>query len=180
MAKWENTAFDEIYQKYAKLVYGYTLHLCRDPVTAEDIVQTTFLKAIEHADSFKGTCSVGTWLCQIAKNTWLDLCRRAERKNMSVEQMMERQGEGSLQKETAQEADLLHGMVKNEERIGLYQQIHMLPETYKEVFLLRVTGCLSFREIGEVFGKSETWGRVTFYRAKEKLRNQIGDDTYEM
>ena len=54
--------------------------------------------------------------------------------------------------------------------------LYWLNEPYKEVLMLRITGCLSFREIGEIFGKSETWGRVTYYRAKEKLKNEIGDE----
>lgn len=73
-------AFDEIYEKYAKMLYGYILQLCKNPTTADDILQTVFLKAIEHADSFEGKCEVSTWLCQIAKNTWLDMCKRAEQK----------------------------------------------------------------------------------------------------
>ena len=47
--------------------------------------------------------------------------------------------------------------------------MHALKETEKEVVLLRITGAFAFREIGELFGKSENWARVTFYRAKQKL-----------
>lgn len=84
--------FSEIYDKYAKMLYGYSLHLCGDPVTADDIVQTAFLKAIEHTDSFEGRCEVSTWLCQIAKNIWYDMCRKSERNNVSMEHMLEQQG----------------------------------------------------------------------------------------
>ncbi len=159
-------AFDEIYKKYAKMLYGYILQLCKDPVTADDILQTTFLKAIEHADSFEGKCEVSTWLCRIAKNTWLDMCKQAERKNISLEQAPEQQGE----------MDILQNLVEQEQSVQLHKQVHILQEPYKEVFMLRVMGCLSFKQIGEIFGKSENWGRVTFYRAKEKLKKQIGDD----
>lgn len=51
--------------------------------------------------------------------------------------------------------------------------IHRLPEPYKEVFLLRFYGELSFREIGEIFEKSEVWGRVTYLRSKEMLRTTL-------
>lgn len=176
MAKRLDETFDELYRRYARLVYGYALQLCRNPSVAEDIVQTTFLKAIEHADSFEGKCEVSTWLCQIAKNTWYDLCKKAERQNVSMEQLMEQQGDGSLVGADSGEADILQGLVSREERTSIYRRVHMLPEPYREVLLLRIMGCLSFREIGEVFGRSETWGRVTFFRAKERLRDQIGDD----
>lgn len=168
-------AFDEIYEKYAKLVYGYALQLCRNPVTAEDIMQTVFLKAIEHADCFQGKCEVSTWLCQIAKNTWLDMCKSSETKNRSMEQLTERQGEGAVAGGEGQKPDVLQQLIQGEEQARLYQKLHLLPEPYKEIFMLRVLGCLSFREIGDIFGKTDTWGRVMYYRAREKLKNQIGE-----
>lgn len=174
--KQTEAAFNEIYQKYAKLLYGYALQLCGDTVTAEDILQTAFLKAIEHVDSFEGKCEVSTWLCQIAKHVWFDMRRRKECKNISVEHMLEQQGEAFFYESNEKNADPLGGLIQREESTRLHKQIHLLKEPYKEVFMLRVMGCLSFREIGEIFGKSETWGRVTFYRAKEKLKDQIGDD----
>lgn len=171
-----DAAFDEIYQKYAKMLYGYALQLCNHPATAEDILQTTFLKAIEHADSFEGKCEVSTWLCQIAKNTWFDMCKRAERKNLSVEGILEQQGDAVFSKQSIPNTDILQDLIQKQNTARIYKNIHSLPDPYKEVLMLRIMGCLSFKEIGEVFGKSETWGRVTYYRAKEKLKNQIGDD----
>lgn len=175
MARHIEQEFSEIYNKYAKMLYGYALHLCGNPATADDIVQTAFLKAIEHADSFEGKCEVSTWLCQIAKNIWYDMCKKSERNNISIEHMLEQQGEAVFY-ESCGQSDLLLNLVQTEESARLYKKIHFLSEPYKEVFLLRVLGCLSYKEIGEVFGKSENWGRVTFYRAKKKLSEDIGDD----
>ena len=60
--------------------------------------------------------------------------------------------------------------VSGEERLQLLRRLHALPEPSREVVYLRVFGDLSFREIGEVLERSENWARVTFYRAKEKLK----------
>ena len=60
-----------------------------------------------------------------------------------------------------------------DEKMQLMHKLHELPETEKEVLLLRATGELSFKEIGELFGKSENWARVTHYRAKQKLRSLL-------
>ncbi len=169
-------AFDEIYEKYAKMLYGYILQLCKNPTTADDILQTVFLKAIEHADSFEGKCEVSTWLCQIAKNTWLDICKRAEQKNVSMDHILEQQGEALLFGQIVQETDFVKELIQKEESTAIYREIHSLPEPYREVLMLRIMGCLSFKEIGDIFGKSETWGRVTFFRAKEKLKEQIGGE----
>ena len=56
-------------------------------------------------------------------------------------------------------------------RLDLLRQVHSLPEQQREVVYLRAFVGLSFREIGDVLGKTETWARVTFYRCKEKLRD---------
>ena len=60
-------------------------------------------------------------------------------------------------------------IIRAEEKMELFQKVHALKETEKEVVLLRITGAFAFQEIGELFGKSENWARVTFYRAKQKL-----------
>ena len=75
--------------------------------------------------------------------------------------------------EPVSETDMLQQMIDKEENARMYQCIHELQEPFKEVFMLRMMGNLSFQEIGDIFGKSEVWARVTFYRAKERLREQI-------
>lgn len=61
----------------------------------------------------------------------------------------------------------------------IHRHLHILKEPYKEVFVLRVFAELSFADISEIFGKSESWARVTFYRAKNKLRERIDEDNEE-
>lgn len=63
------------------------------------------------------------------------------------------------------------GLLEREGQLGLLRQVHSLGPDAREVVYLRAFGGLSFREIGDVMGRSETWARVTFYRSKEKLRN---------
>ncbi|MDE7295147.1 MAG: RNA polymerase subunit sigma, partial [Oscillospiraceae bacterium] len=54
-----------------------------------------------------------------------------------------------------------------------HKVLHTLDEPYKEVFSLRIFGELSFKEIGELFGKSDGWARTVFFRAKEKIVNKL-------
>lgn len=68
------------------------------------------------------------------------------------------------------------GLLEREGRLGLLRLIHDLPPEPREVVYLRAFGGLSFREIGDVMGRTETWARVTFYRTKEKLRNGGAND----
>ena len=59
--------------------------------------------------------------------------------------------------------------VLSEEKLTLFKALHELPEPMREVIYLRLTGEMSFKEIGEILGRDETWARVNFYRGKQKL-----------
>ena len=65
--------------------------------------------------------------------------------------------------------DIFELLADREQAMRIHASLHRLKEPYREVFSLRVLGELSFREIAEVFGRSESWAKVTFYRAKSKL-----------
>ena len=149
--------YEQIYALYFQDVYRYVCALSRDANLAEEITQETFFKALKSLDSFRGQCRLYVWLCQIAKHTYLShLKKRKEPENEeplsnSVEEMM-------LEKESA---------------FQIHQALHNLSEPYKEVFSLRVLGELSFRQIGLLFGKSENWARVTYHRARLKIKEEF-------
>lgn len=157
--------FEDIYERFFKDVYLFVLAMSGDPSLAEDITQETFFKALKEVDKFKGNCSVKSWLCQIAKNLYIDDVRRKKRFE-SVKKSLagERRAEESSAESEA---------VRRNEALSIYKALHCLEEPYKEVFGLRTLGELSFREIGEVFEKSESWARVTYHRAKLKIREKM-------
>lgn len=153
------TDLDEAYREYAHIVYGYLRSLCRDDDLAEELTQETFYQAVRSSPRFDGSCRVSTWLCQIAKHLWYrELERRRRRGTLPLE-------EEQLPPTVSTEEDVL----RREDALRLYRRSHALTEPAREVFLLRAAGELSFREIGEIFGRSENWARVTFYRAKQKV-----------
>lgn len=166
--------FEMVYKKYAKQIYLYILKLCDNPTEAEDILQITFMKAIEKSDSFDGQCEITTWLCRIAHNAWLDERKRRDNRNDSLEVVKEGKESSLRQRDFTEE--ILDVQIAEQIRQHLYQ----LKEPYKEVFLLRVYGEKSFREIGNAFGKSENWARVTYYRSKEQIRNKWKEGAYEL
>ena len=150
--------FQEIYNLYFMDVYKYVLSLCREPQLAEEITQETFFKAMKNLDGFRGQCRLFVWLCQIAKNTY---CSHQRKNSTSFDTDPETSPsveEAILQKETAFE---------------IHRILHHLPEPYKEVFSLRVFGELSFKQIGILFGKTENWARVTYYRARVKIKEEL-------
>lgn len=163
---------DEIYQEYAEVIYRYFLGLCHNPSLAEDIVQTTFLKAIESIDSFRHQSKVSTWLFRIAKHEYMDIMRRKENQNVSMEVF--EQDSLPRQMNVAEDSpSILEHLIEKEQKERVLWHLHQLPEPYKEVILLHIYGECSYREIAEVFGRTEIWARVTCFRAKEKLIQRL-------
>lgn len=159
---------DEMYQEYAELIYHYLLGLCHNPSLAEDLVQTTFLKAIESIDSFRGQSKVSTWLFQIAKHEYIDVMRRKENQNISMEVFCQDDSQGETVF-AGESLSILEYLIEKEQKERILWHLHQLPEPYKEVFLLHIYGECSYREIAAVFGRTEVWARVTYFRAKERL-----------
>lgn len=156
-------SMDEIYQKYAKTVYRYLMSRLHDPDVAEELTQETFYQAIRSIDRFDGSCQVSTWLCAIAKNQLLSY----QRKHPPQENLEEY----DLPTESA-ESDVFQAL----SRVELMKRLHSCPEPFREILYLRIFGNLSFKEIGEIIGRTENWARVTFYRGKEKLRKDLMED----
>ena len=151
---------EQIYKDYFSAVYKYILSLSGDPLTAEEITQETFFKALKKIDDFRGECSVRVWLCQIAKNAYKDyLAWQSRMAGFSEDNI------GTV----GFEHDLMSGMDARD----VHRILHRLREPYKEVFSLRVFGELSFSEIAELFEKTESWARVTFHRARLMIREEM-------
>ena len=151
---------EQIYQEYAQTVYKYLLSKTHDPDLAEELTQETFYQALKGIDRFDTSCKISTWLCAIAKNHLLAYWRKHPRQE-DFEDM-------DVATESV-EQDVLAGLA----RVELMKQLHSCPEPFREVMYLRIFGNLSFKEIGEIMGKTENWARVTFYRGKEKLKKGL-------
>lgn len=156
---------DAVYRAHAQTVYKFLLAQCHDPDLSEELTQETFYQAVRSIGRFDGSCKLSVWLCQIAKHLWYQHLRKHKRDPVPLETTPE------LPVPSAEE-----GVLEQEGRLALLRLIHQLPELQREVVYLRAFGNLSFREIGDVLGKTENWARVTFYRSKEKLRNGGAED----
>ena len=154
---------EAIYQQHAQTVFRYLLSLTGDEDLSEELTQETFYQAIRSSGRFDGCCKVTTWLCAIAKNVLLS----HRRKHPAAEDL---EAADLTVPSAEQEASL------SLSRVELMKSLHGMPEPYREVLYLRLFGDLSFREIGDVFGKSKNWARVTFYRGKEKIRKEVTND----
>ena len=151
--------FQEVYELYFRDVYKYVLALCRDEHMAEEVTQETFFKALKSIGSFRGQCKLYVWLCQIAKHTYFSMAA----KSRNAEEAVSIDTEDALEK----------ALMAKESAFEIHKLLHELEEPYKEVFSLRVFGELSFKQIGQLFGKTESWARVTYHRARLKIREGL-------
>ena len=154
------TQFEEIYEVYFREVYLYAFALTKDREQAQEITSETFARALEGIDRFRGDCDVRYWLCRIAKNCYTSQLREDGRLTELPEELPQ---EGSV------EQNAIDAALSEQAQAAL----HALEEPYKEVFMLRVYGELSFRRIGALFGKTENWACVVFHRARNKLKERM-------
>lgn len=150
---------DVVYNDYAQTVFKFLMTLCHDEHTAEELTQETFYQAVRCAGKFNGTCKS---LHLALPNCKAPLVPGAgKRKRCEASQLTE-----SIvsEEESPESAACLR-----DDKMELFRKVHVLSEAEKEIVLLRLTGAFSFREIGDIFEKSENWARVTFYRAKQKI-----------
>ena len=150
---------EQIYKQYFETVNKYLFCLTHNSDISEELTQETFYRAVKKINTFKGDCKISVWLCQIAKNLWYDELKKNKKFQNTDEEVL-------IQVEDNVEEKI----ILNESKLELYKKLQKLDKQTREVIYLRITGELSFREIGDILNKTENWARVTFYRGKQKLK----------
>lgn len=159
------TGFQKIYEKYSKSVYRFLLSLTRDNTMAEELLQETFYRALLHIDQFEGRSSLYTWLCQIGKNAWLKECRK---NNIYTAVSIDELTDVMLNEPSPEEQ-----VIRKEDYIRVRHAVLNLSEPYKDVFILHTYADVKLKEIAMLYGKSESWARVTYYRAKQQIVQEV-------
>ena len=163
--------FEEIYSTYFNDVFRYIRRLSNNEHIAEEITADTFFKAMRSLDSFRGDCDIRVWLCQIAKNSYLTYLKKSGKIDITEDVEFLNIPDST---ETVEEQ-----LVKKEEAMQIQMLLHHIPEPYKEVFMWRVFADLSFKQIGQIFNKSENWACVTYHRARNKIKEKMEGIKYE-
>ena len=153
--------YEKLYKAYYLQVYSYTISLAKNREIAEEITQNTFFKAMTAKRTYEGKASELTWLCSIAKNLAMDECRKNSKYAELDEEMLE------------QPDNMTKAVEDKDTALRIHLVLHELEEPYKEVFQLRVFGELPFAQIGMIFGKTENWARVTYHRARLKIKERM-------
>lgn len=156
------TEFEKLFNENRDFIFKYLMKMTRNSSLSEELTQETFFRAYMNYTSLKNKNKAPVWLCQIAKNTYYAWYNEQKDKTALDDFEIADNGQSIedafLRKELSQKALLC---------------LHELEEPYKEVFMLCVFGDFSLKDISLIFGKSESWARVTFYRAKQKLSERM-------
>ena len=151
-----------VYEEFAPVVYKYLFCLTRDHALSEELMQETFYQAMKSIGRFRGDCKISVWLCQIGKRLWYKELKK--RKTAVIVPLEE--------EKLISEQDVEGDFIGKADRAEFYRQLHLLDENTREVMYMRLTGELSFAEIGDILGRSENWARVIFYRGKQKIAKE--------
>ena len=157
--------FEQIYNTYFRDVYRYIRKLSNSEQIAEEITSETFFKSMNSIDSFRGDCDIRVWLCQIAKNCYYSYLKKADRTE-SIDNVEIAEQSTSFEEQ----------LFRHDTAMQIQKILHDVPEPYKEVFMWRVYAELSFKQIGQIFGKSENWACVTYHRARNKIKEKLEVD----
>lgn len=163
--------FEQIYNTYFNHVYLYIRKLSGNEHIAEEITSETFFKAMQSIDNFRGDCDIRVWLCQIAKNCYYTHLKK--QKNISNIE--------GLEVEDIVDPNLLidEKIISYEQTVQIQKILHTIPEPYKEVFMWRVFAELSFKQIGQMFNKTDNWACVTYHRAKNQILKRMEEQNNE-
>ena len=151
---------ESFYRENYRIVYGYLLSLCGDPTQAEELTADTFCRAVEKVDTYDARFKPSTWLCTIARNLFLNECRR--RKKLTDLEAAEYMAVPSAEAVVMEKATL-------EE---VWRILQGSAYEHRQVFLMRLEG-MTFGDIGLALGKTENWARVTYFRVKSKILQEM-------
>lgn len=155
---------ESFYRENYRIVYGYLLSLCGDPTQAEELTADTFCRAVEKVDTYDARFKPSTWLCTIARNLFLNECRR--RKKLTDLEAAEYMAVPSAEAVVMEKATL-------EE---VWRILQGSTYEHRQVFLMRLEG-MTFGDIGLALGKTENWARVTYFRVKSKILQEMEGET---
>jgi RNA polymerase sigma-70 factor, ECF subfamily len=169
----DRSEFARLVDSYYTSIYRLALKMLGDSADAEDVLQNTFLKALQHLPAFEGRSTISTWLYRIAANEALMLMRK-RKPTIPVDESPEEDEEGFRPIQFTDWCCLPEQeFLTDESKKQLDFAIQRLPDTLKVVFLLRDIEGLSIRETSEALGLTETAVKTRLLRARLHLRETL-------
>jgi RNA polymerase sigma factor (sigma-70 family) len=169
----DQDAYTELVRLYQSQVYAVCLKMSRNPETARDLAQDTFMKAFGALATFDRSYTFSTWLYKIARNACIDHFRRARLETFSLDAPM-RTREGEMEREFASpiQSPERYLLLKERGRLIL-EAIDSLPEKYREVIHLRHTKEMAYEDIAARLEVPLGTVKARLFRARELLKKRL-------
>ncbi|MBI3965848.1 MAG: RNA polymerase sigma factor [Chloroflexi bacterium] len=173
-ARGDRSAFDELVARYERPLFNFAYRMLSDYDEASDATQETLVQLFRSLPEAKLDLPFKPWVYRIHRNKCLDILRRKRTVRFSD---LRRDDEDESAVDRIADARPLPEEVY--ERKDIQEQLHSaiaeLPERYREVVSLRVSGELSFEEIAATLKIPENTAKIHFFRAKDRLRKLLAE-----
>lgn len=166
----DRDALETLLLRYQDKIYGYGMRMCRKPSDAEEVLQDTLLAAAKSIGDFRGEGAFAGWLYRIAHS----FCVKRRRKGKFAPEREESLNE-TRQFQNFPDAGLGpdEHLTRRELAVALNQAISLLPNQFREVFLLRDIEGLSTEETARVLGLRLATVKTRLHRARTAIRNAL-------
>ncbi len=161
-------SFEIIYRTHAEGIYRFLYKLSHDSALSEELTQETFLRALNSFGRYNGKCELFTWLCAIAKNVYFSHLRHDKKAaffRADPEELLDEMPSPLPDPDTT--------LCRAEREKELQSALSRLPKRMRDVVLLRIYAELKFSQIAAYLGISESSAKVLFFRAKNKLKEDL-------
>ena len=154
---------DALYRHYRGPIQQFLFQMCGSADIAEELTQVTFVKACAGLLSFRGECSISSWLFRIARNAYLDSLRRPDPRRIETDELLAIPDGAPL-------GDPVRAYAAAEQRSQIALALAQLPERHRTILLLRDAEGLAYAEIADVLGISMAAVKVNLFRARAAFR----------
>ena len=156
---------ESIYRQNADTVFRFLMSKTGSADLSEELTQETFYQAVKSIDRYDGSSRITSWLCGIAQNVLYAHLRARQKGPLPLEDAPEQPV-----------ASTEEVVVTRDETRAILDSIRELPDPGGEIMRLRIFGGLSFKQIGAILDRTETWTRVNYYRAKQSVIKELNRD----
>ena len=143
---------------------SYALLMFPKKEDAEDLIQETLLKALEHRDKYNENVNFKGWLYTIMHNTFVNICK--SKRNCMCQNISDSEIRAEIDKSVEEFIDDSFGIEE------IYKVINRLPDDYRVVILMRLAG-FKYQEIADKMGISITLVKSRIFYGKRKLKNML-------
>ena len=166
-------AFGELCLRYSGMLSQRIFQIVRHQEDAEDVLQETFLKAYQHLQTFRGTCSFSTWLVAIGTNVSLMLLRRRKTLRKNTCDVVAEDGETLVMewRDTALDPEQRYMMYQTSQKVN--HAVRRLSPQLRNLLEMYYKRELRLKDVAKIVGVSEGAAKSRILRARHMLRRAL-------